>query len=231
MYSNFSLLDGIQYNNENTYSSPITYTNSDPMLRIFPGQDAWWENDFNNAPVSYPTGYWRGEFVFEYPNGLQCTVFVEEDILVCDENGSGLRGEYYEDPAFSTLNMTRIDPGVDFDWGHGSPDAGLPEDGFSVRWSGQVEPQFSGTYTFITRTDDGVRLWVNGSLLIDEWYRQTITNHSGQIDLEACQLYDIVMEYYEDYAVAEAQLYWETANQDFEIIPAEDLYPATPTSE
>ncbi|MBN2501932.1 MAG: hypothetical protein JXB38_14215 [Anaerolineales bacterium] len=227
MYSNYSALNSLQYNTANVYSSPIIYTNLDPALRILPGLDVWWENDFNSAPTDYPPGYWSGEFIFEYPNGLQCTLFVEDDRPPCPEGGSGLRGEYYGDTTFTDLNMVRVDPGVDFDWGIGSPDAVLPSDTFSVRWTGQVEPQDSGTYTFTTRTDAGVRLWVNGVLLIDEWHDQSPTYYSGQIELERCQLYDIEMEYFENYGPALAELHWESANQSLEIIPPEDLYPAT----
>ena len=59
--------------------------------------------------------------------------------------------------------VTRIDPTVDFDWGTGSPAAAIGADTFSVRWTGQVQAPFSGTYTFYTVSDDGVRLWVNGA--------------------------------------------------------------------
>ena len=54
--------------------------------------------------------------------------------------------------------MTRVDPVVAFDWGGGSPDPAIGPDTFSVRWTGQVQPQFSETYSFTCLTDDGFRL-------------------------------------------------------------------------
>ena len=45
----------------------------------------------------------------------------------------------------------------------------MQADNFSVRWSGQVLAPVTGTYTFTTTSDDGVRLYVNGQLLIDNW--------------------------------------------------------------
>lgn len=42
-------------------------------------------------------------------------------------------------------------------------------DTFTMRWEGKVEPLYTQTYTFYTVTDDGVRLWVNGWLVIDKW--------------------------------------------------------------
>jgi len=60
---------------------------------------------------------------------------------------------------------------VNFDWGGGTPDSSLGVDTFTTRWTGKVEPQYSQTYTFYTQTDDGVRLWVNGQLLIDNAWK------------------------------------------------------------
>src|SRR3546814_1559722 len=52
-------------------------------------------------------------------------------------------------------------------WGNGSPSAGVGSDSFAVRWEGFVEAPTTGNYTFWTQSDDGVRLWVNGNLVID----------------------------------------------------------------
>ena len=61
-------------------------------------------------------------------------------------------------------------PVINNTWGGAAPD-GVPvgADNFSVRWSGQVEPRFTETYTFYTQTDDGARLWVNGVQLVNDW--------------------------------------------------------------
>ena len=77
---------------------------------------------------------------------------------------NGLNGEYYDNINLTALRLTRVDSTVDFDWGTGSPDASIGADTFSVRWTGQVVPLYSQTYTFYTTSDDGVRLWVNGQL-------------------------------------------------------------------
>jgi len=89
--------------------------------------------------------------------------------LVGNAGGQGLTGDYFNnqtltDPAV----LTRIE-NVDFDWGNGSPDASVPVNNFSARWSGAVVPEFTEAYTFRTRTDDGVRLWVDDQLVIDNW--------------------------------------------------------------
>ena len=60
-----------------------------------------------------------------------------------------------------------------------------------------MQARYSEDYTFYTTGDDGVRLWVNGQLIIDGFIDQAPTEYSGKIRLEAGQKYDIKMEYYE----------------------------------
>jgi hypothetical protein len=106
-----------------------------------------------------------------------------------------------------------VDPIINFDWGTGSPDPIVPNDGFSVRWTGQVVPTYSETYTFYTRTDDGARLWVNGALLLDHWVNQGPTEWSGTISLSAGTPASVVFEYFENAGGAVAQLSWSSASQ------------------
>src|SRR5688500_19922919 len=57
-------------------------------------------------------------------------------------------------------------------------------DQFSVRWSGKVTPLYTGNYTFITRSDDGVRLFVNNQRVIDNWAKHAVTENTGVIRSE-----------------------------------------------
>src|SRR5687768_9048894 len=83
---------------------------------------------------------------------------------------NGLYGQYYDDANLSVLRMTRQDVAVNFDFGSASPaQPQIGADTFSVRWTGQVQPEFSETYTFHVAANDGVRLWVRGQLLVDRW--------------------------------------------------------------
>ena len=72
---------------------------------------------------------------------------------------------------------------------------GFPEDAFSIRWEGLVEPRYSETYDFCTFSDDGVRLWVDGQQLIDNWTFHGVTEDYGSITLQAGQQYEVKMEY------------------------------------
>ena len=141
--------------------------------------------------------------------------------------GIGLRGDYYDNIDFTGTRVRRVDPGVNFDWGGGSPDPAIAADTFSARWTGQVQPRFSEAYTFNTLTDDGVRLWVNGQLVIDHWIDQSPTEWSGVISLQAGVLYDIRMDYFENGGGAAARLFWSSPSVTKEVIPSTQLYPPT----
>ncbi|HOX55287.1 MAG TPA: immunoglobulin domain-containing protein [Candidatus Paceibacterota bacterium] len=138
--------------------------------------------------------------------------------------GDGLQGQYFDNQDLTSPVLTRTDATIDFAWGEGSPDASIAVDTFSVRWTGQVVPRYTQDYTFYTRTDDGVRLWVNGLPLVDRWVDQGPTEWSGSIALTAGQAYDIQMEYYENGGGATAQLSWSSASEAKATIPQTQLH-------
>jgi len=133
---------------------------------------------------------------------------------------------YFNTKDFKELKVTRIDSTIAFDWGTGTPDQSIHSDTFSVRWSGQIEPQFTEDYTFYTAADDGVRLWVNGKKLIDDWKIHSVKEQKGSIRLTAGKKYDIKLEYFEHEGLSSAKLYWSSASQPKQIIPQQQLYPS-----
>ena len=82
--------------------------------------------------------------------------------------------EYYRDAKFGDLAKKSVTPLIDFDLGTergtGSPDAsaGVPQENFSVRWTGNILPPAKGSYKFYVGGDGEVRLWVNGKLLVNQ---------------------------------------------------------------
>jgi len=152
--------------------------------------------------------------------------------LVVGAGGSGLTGLYYDNMDFTSLKATRIDPSVNFDWGSTPPNT-LGAGTYSVRWTGQVLAPESGTYRFSTRTSDGVRLWVNGQQVINDWNDQAanLWNDSAPIALTAGQKYSIKMEYYNNANPATARLYWYIpSRQAAMIIPQELIFPVSGVS-
>ena len=145
-------------------------------------------------------------------------------ITVSPDGPFGLTGEYWANLNQSGQPLTRNDANLQFDWAGGTPIDGIPNDNFSVRWRGRIKPQFSETYTLSTETDDGVRLWVNGQLLVDKWVNQGTTRWSGTIALAAGQLYEIEMQYYDNALGAVARLLWSSPSQAEQVVPGSVLF-------
>jgi len=148
--------------------------------------------------------------------------------LVSVTNGTeGLLGKYYHGSAgnpWQTFVMERIDPTIDFNWGDpGSPDPSVNVNNFTIRWTGMIEVPASANYTFHTQTDDGIRLWVGGQRLINNWTDHGDTHDSGNISLAAGQKYEIILEYYENGGGAVCQLSWESPSIAREAIPSRYL--------
>jgi len=142
-------------------------------------------------------------------------------------SGTGLKGDYYNTVDLSgSIIYSQTDATVNFNW-PSSPGTGIGSDNFSVRWTGQVLPQYTETYTFYTQSDDGIRVWVNGQQLINNWTDHGTIENSGTISLTAGVKYDIKVEYYEKAGGAVASLWWSSPSTTKAIIPASQLFPAS----
>ena len=139
--------------------------------------------------------------------------------------GNGLTGTYFRTKDLTGTSGSRIDATVNFDWGKGAPLSGYPTDNFSARWSGQVQPPFSGTTTFYVLADDGARLWVNNVLVIDRWASTPNSGEaSGTIALTGGQKYAIRLEYFEKTNRASVRLSWSSPGLAKQVIPQLRLY-------
>ncbi len=133
--------------------------------------------------------------------------------------GGGVKAEYFEGMALAgDPVLAQIEPTIDHAWGDGAVAAGLT-DGVSARWRGELEVPFTETYRLITTTDDGVRLWLDGRMVIDNWTDHGTTDDVARVDLVAGQVYSIQMEYYENGGGAVAQLSWQSPSLARQIIP------------
>ncbi len=138
----------------------------------------------------------------------------------------GLTAVTYDSTNFTGDSSTRVDSQVNYDGTKGKPVPGQGDGGFSVRWQGKVRPQYSEVYTFYTESSDGVRLWVNGKLLIDNWRKHAkTTTNSGKLRLQAGKKYDIQLEYYNATGSATVRLLWSSKSTPKQVIPAKRLFP------
>jgi hypothetical protein len=96
---------------------------------------------------------------------------------------------------------------VDFDWGTGSPGPAIPTDGFSARWI-TTRTFTTGLWTFTTTSDDGIRLWVDDTLVIDNWTDQTSPSTDQATIFLQGGPHTITVEYYENAGSATAEASW-----------------------
>jgi len=133
----------------------------------------------------------------------------------------GLRGEYFQNATLTgSPSLVRIDSVVNFDWAMGPPVPTYSPDRFSVRWTGKVIPTVTGIYRFGASTDDGLRLWLDGKLLIDSWFDRGATLDAVELKLEAGRAYDLKMEYYENTGYAFAALVWDLRDRKNPLLQA-----------
>ncbi|MDP4238275.1 MAG: glycoside hydrolase family 31 protein [Bacteroidota bacterium] len=181
------------------------------LSRIFSGD--------NNKSISIESGL----LVQDSDMNLPTQRWILE-IPVSPGNGNGLLGKYFTGQNFQTLKLSRIDSQINFNWGLNAPDASMTTDNFSIRWTGQILPQYTDSYTFYTKSDDGVRLWVNDSLIISDWTARAIKENSGKIKLKANELYTIKLEYFDNAYDAIVSLEWACSGIDRQLVPQSQLF-------
>jgi PA14 domain len=94
-----------------------------------------------------------------------------------------------------------------------------------VRWTGEVKADHSQIYTFSTVSNDGVRLWVGGTLVINNWTDHPPTENVGTISLQAGQWYALTLEYYEGAGTSVISLSYASPSTPKQIIPGDHLRP------
>jgi hypothetical protein len=129
----------------------------------------------------------------------------------------GLKAEYYGDERFTDLRLSRLDTSIDFNWGNDPPYTSMPADGYTVRWTGQIEAPATDTYRFQFRGNGAARLWINGALVYD-------TRHSGVVSLVANKRYDLRMDFFKPRGQGDCHLLWSTSTMPEAPVPSENLY-------
>ena len=168
--------------------------------------------------------YAGGLVVTEYINyivGSNCGDTVGNDTI---DRGDGLSAQYYNGQNFENFVLSRIDANINFNWRYGSPANGVNIDNFSARWVGEIQPETSGEYTFYLNSDNGRRLWVGNTLIIDEWTDTWNIEYTAKVFLEAGNAYPIQLEYFENYGGADCKLYWSAPGLAKTIVPQSVLF-------
>jgi beta-glucosidase len=146
-----------------------------------------------------------------YPPG----VFVEPvPASVLNSGSEGLRGEYFNNRELKgEPTAVRTDAGINFEWGAMSPGTGIPEDNFSVRWTGKISPPETGKYLIGISANGGVRLSIDGKVLIEELTNRRTQSLTKETELQSGRSYDLRLEYFENAnQYSSIKLNWSTPN-------------------
>ncbi|OGR46420.1 MAG: hypothetical protein A2X37_07800 [Elusimicrobia bacterium GWA2_66_18] len=143
-------------------------------------------------------------------------VTIQAAAMACDQYPAGtFFGCYYDNITgaspnvaidASSLKFTRNDPAVlDFEWKNGTPDARIAPDAFAVKWQGKFDFE-SAEYEFAVTADDGIRLYVDDALLIDQWRDQAVSYVA--VKTLSGGGHRVRVEYYDNAGGATAKVYW-----------------------
>lgn len=149
-----------------------------------------------------------------------------------DEKGNtvtGLMGEYFKGKNLEGKPLFKqVDSWVRMVWLQSSPtatsmaqgliteDQQLGNDNFSVRWTGKLTPKTTDTYEMGATADDGVRIWLDGELIVDAWQSEGMKTTVAKVNLQANKAYDIKIEYYEEDDNARCMFVWKRFNEELE---------------
>lgn len=131
--------------------------------------------------------------------------------------GSGANASYYSDREFVNHVVSRIDPAIDFDFLRSGRPPGLPSKGFSVRWKAHVYAPQAGEYNFVTRADDGVRMWIDDKLVVDSWEEQQAIDRNAMLKLSK-GWHTLKLEYYQYEGPAVMRLLWARPGKELSVL-------------
>lgn len=140
---------------------------------------------------------------------------------------NGLNVTYWNNTDFTGTAFYSRDVNLNFDWQYNSPATGIDPTTWSARWTGKILAPKTETYTFYVKGDDGIRIWVNGQKLVDNWRNGSMANEfSGKINLTAGVKYDIKIEFFQNTGRAGLQLLWSTPTIVKAVVPSTAFFTA-----
>lgn len=143
-----------------------------------------------------------------------------------ESNRKGLLGSYFRDVNLASFVGSHVDPCVNFKWGRRPAWKHGKNSNYSIRWDGYLFAPGDDEYELLTKSDDGVRLYLDNHLLIDNWTTHAETMNRASVDLKR-GYHRIKIEYFQKGGPASIRLYWKTKNElRPEIISPEFLVPS-----
>lgn len=121
---------------------------------------------------------------------------------------NGLKAEYYDGVSLRKLVGTQIENNIDYYWDRHAPFPDMDPGECSVRWTGRLLSPETGDISFLARVDDGIRVWIDGRLIIDNWQLNDVGYSRGTVKMQKGAYYDLKVEYFNALREAEIRLYW-----------------------
>ncbi|MEZ4810627.1 MAG: glycoside hydrolase family 3 N-terminal domain-containing protein [Allomuricauda sp.] len=131
-----------------------------------------------------------------------------------DGKQNGLQGEYFNNRNLEgEATLQRVDPQLEFDWPW-FPAPGVNDDNFSIRWTGYIKPDVNFQGWLGLSSDDGIRMWLDDQLIIDNWTKGATNIVTYPVLLEAGKKYSVRIEMWEGGWGARAHLRWNLNKLD-----------------
>jgi PA14 domain-containing protein len=160
-----------------------------------------------------------------------------QDITVSAINSAYVKAEYFNQinktvtsiPAAWPVTATRLESNINYNYNGVAPGVtGIAATNFSVRWTGSVIPATTEAYTFYAAADDGVRLWINNTLVVDKWIDQGTTEYaSPAINLTAGTPVTFRLEYYQAGGGSAVFFRWSSPTIAKDIVPSSAMSDAS----
>jgi alpha-D-xyloside xylohydrolase len=122
------------------------------------------------------------------------------NFLSTNEGNTGLNAEYFNGNRFNTQLGTRIDTSFEFEHNSASISSMkiAQKNPFSIRWNGFLKVPETGEYILGADADDGVKIWIEDQLLVNEWFDKPVSTSFNKIFLDANKPYKVRIEYYQN---------------------------------
>ncbi len=207
----------------------VTVTDTNPSAKIYYTTDG--TTPTNTSKLYSGAVTLTDSCVFQaraYVAGMSPSGVVSSSYLIKPSigTGTGLTGNYFNNTqtAGGTPTFSELDPLINFNWNGGSPAPGVDGSNWAGEWTGQIQAETTGTYTFTTVSDDGVVLTINGQTVVNAPYYMAPTAYSGTINLVKGQKYKIDITYFQGGGGSVLQLFWSAPGLVQQLVPTSQMY-------
>ncbi|MEW2386366.1 PA14 domain-containing protein [Micromonospora sp. NPDC047707] len=191
--------------------------------------------DHADRPVA-SWGPWPQNCFWGTEPSTSCAPLMPGSYTKYDEGINGLAAAYYDNetlagaPKAYSTGVGDASGRLARDWGTDAPIQGIGADHWSARFSGEIAFPRSGSYKIRVLADDGIRLWLDDRLLIDDWVATTPKWREATVQIDEAtggppRPRRVRLDYYEVDLGAKLELHWTKPDGTAELIPGTNLHP------